>query len=110
VTCFPNQINQVFMNILVNASQAIADKGEIFVETYTRGGDIVIEIRDTGKGISEEHLERIFDPGFTTKGVGVGTGLGLSIVHQIVADHGGSVEVSSEIGKGTTFRIILPIR
>jgi signal transduction histidine kinase len=110
VKCFPNQINQVFMNILVNASQAIAEKGDIYVDTYTRSGNAVVEIRDTGKGIPNDQLERIFDPGFTTKGVGVGTGLGLSIVHQIVADHNGSIEVSSEVGKGTTFRIILPIR
>lgn len=110
ITCYPNQINQVFMNILVNASQAIEGRGEIFVDTYTQDDNVVVEIRDTGKGVPSEDLERIFDPGFTTKGSGVGTGLGLSIVYQIVQDHKGSIEVTSEVGKGTTFRIILPIQ
>lgn len=110
VTCFPNQINQVFMNILVNASQAIAGKGDIFIKTFKRDGDIVVEIRDTGRGIPKDILERIFDPGFTTKGAGVGTGLGLSIVYQIVEDHNGRVEIESKVGEGTTFRVILPIQ
>ncbi len=110
VTCFPNQVNQVFMNILVNASQAIEGKGEIFIDTYTRDDNVIVEIRDTGKGISKENLGRIFDPGFTTKGSGVGTGLGLSIVYQIIQDHNGSIEVTSDVGKGTAFRIILPIQ
>ncbi|MEJ2721915.1 MAG: PAS domain S-box protein [bacterium] len=110
VTCFPNQINQVFMNILVNASQAIPDKGDIFIKTFKRDEDIVVEIRDTGRGIPEELLEKIFDPGFTTKGAGVGTGLGLSIVYQIVEDHDGSVEIESNVGEGTTFRVVLPIQ
>jgi PAS domain S-box-containing protein len=110
VNIYPNQINQVFMNILVNASQAIEGKGEIFLKTFERDGHIVVEIRDTGKGIPQENLRRIFDPGFTTKGAGVGTGLGLSIVYQIIEDHEGDIQVESEVGKGTTIRIILPIR
>jgi len=106
--CFPNKINQVFMNILVNASQAIEDKGDIYIKTYTDDGYIVIELSDTGKGIPKEILDKIFDPGFTTKGAGVGTGLGLSIVYQIIEEHKGRIEVESELGKGTTFRIKLP--
>ena len=109
IYCYPNQINQVFMNIIVNAGQAISDKGDIFVKTYRRDDNVVVEFRDTGKGISPENLERIFDPGFTTKGVGIGTGLGLSIVYQIIHDHRGDIELESSVGKGTTIRIILPI-
>jgi signal transduction histidine kinase len=108
VDCYPNQINQVFMNILVNSSQAIEGKGDIYVKTYRRDNFTVIEIRDTGKGISKENLNKIFDPGFTTKGAGVGTGLGLAIVYQIVEDHDGKIEIESEVGKGTTVRILLP--
>ena len=109
IFCYPNQINQVFMNILVNASQAIADKGVITIKTYPQDANVVIEIADTGCGIGEETRKHIFDPGFTTKGSGVGTGLGLSIVHQIIEDHKGEIEVASEVGKGTTFKIILPV-
>ncbi len=110
ITCYPNQINQVFMNILVNAGQAIAGKGDIFIRTFEMNGKIAVEIRDTGKGIPKEYLDKIFDPGFTTKGAGVGTGLGLSIVYQIIEDHGGRVEIESKVGEGTTFRVILPIQ
>jgi len=111
VRCFPNQLNQVFMNLLVNAAQAIEDKGTITISTYVRepGGRVVVEIGDDGRGIPPEQLSRIFDPGFTTKGAGVGTGLGLSIVYQIVRDHDGEVEVESEPGRGTSFRVIIPI-
>jgi PAS domain S-box-containing protein len=110
IRCYPNQLNQVFMNLLVNASQAIEDKGTITVSTGRRDPDkVVVEISDTGTGIPAEDLARIFDPGFTTKGVGVGTGLGLSIVFQIVDDHGGEIEVDSEVGKGSSFRVVLPV-
>ncbi len=109
ISCYPNQLNQVFMNILINASHAIKKKGDIYIKTYTKDKKAVIEIKDTGKGIPKENLNRIFDPGFTTKSKGIGTGLGLSIVYQIIEDHNGSIEVESEIGKGTMFRIILPI-
>ena len=109
ISCYPNQLNQVFINILVNASQSIEDKGDIYIKTYTKDKKAVIEIKDTGKGIPKENLNRIFDPGFTSKSKGIGTGLGLSIVYQIIEDHNGSIEVESEIGKGTMFRIILPI-
>lgn len=110
VSCFPNQLNQVFMNILVNASQAIGEKGDIYIKTYTRDDYAVVEFRDTGKGIPKENLKKIFDPGFTTKGAGIGTGLGLSIVYQIIEDHRGKIEVESTVGKGTTVRIMLPVQ
>jgi signal transduction histidine kinase len=109
VTCYPNQLNQVFMNILVNAGQAIGDKGEIFVRTERLDDQVLIEIRDTGKGIAEESLDCIFDPGYTTKEGSLGTGLGLTIVKQIIERHHGRIEVDSEVGTGTTIRIILPI-
>jgi PAS domain S-box-containing protein len=109
VQCHPEQVNQVFMNLLVNAGHAIEGKGDIYIRTWLDGGRVAIEMRDTGKGISPEHKARIFDPGFTTKGVGVGTGLGLSIVHGIIDEHHGSIEVESELGQGTTFRVWLPV-
>jgi signal transduction histidine kinase len=107
--CFPGRLNQVFLNILINARQAIKGPGEISIATYREGNKAFIEISDNGSGIAPEHLARIFDPGFTTKGVGVGTGLGLSICYQIVKDHNGEIKVSSEVGKGTRFTIILPM-
>ncbi len=108
ITCYPNQLNQVFMNLLVNASHAIEGKGTIFIKTRMDGDSLVLEFRDTGIGISEDNRQRIFDPGFTTKGFGEGTGLGLSIVSGIVQNHKGQLEVESQVGKGTTFRLILP--
>ncbi len=110
IDCFPNQINQVFMNILVNASQAIEGKGDIHIRTSVKDAFAVIEISDTGKGIPGESIKKIFDPGFTTKGAGVGTGLGLSIVYQIIKDHKGDIEVESEAGKGSLFRVLLPVK
>ena len=109
LACYPGQLNQVFLNILINARQAIRGKGEITLTTYTRDDKAYIAIEDNGVGISEEDLNRVFDPGFTTKGVGVGTGLGLSICYQIVRDHRGEIKVESELGKGTTFTIVLPM-
>ncbi len=116
VDCFPNQLNQVVLNILVNAAHAIDGAGEISVSTHTapatetRPESVVIEIVDTGCGIPPEHLGRIFDPGFTTKGVGVGTGLGLAICYRIVAAHHGRIDVDSTPGRGTTVRITLPVK
>lgn len=110
IACFPNQLNQVFMNILVNASQAIEGKGTVTITTRPLGEEVLIQFADSGKGIAEKDLRRIFDPGFTTKGVGVGTGLGLAIVDQIVKDHRGRIEVQSSIGTGTVFSIYLPVR
>jgi len=109
IACFPGQLNQVFLNLLVNARQAIKGKGEITVSTYTRGRQVFIRIADNGSGISSENLSKVFDPGFTTKGVGVGTGLGLAICYKIVQDHKGEITVESELGRGTAFTVILPM-
>ena len=110
VRCHPNQINQVFMNLLVNAAQAIPDRGEIRIKTFREGDMVKVQISDTGVGIPPANLEKIFDPGFTTKGVGVGTGLGLSICFKIAEDHKGGIDVESEVGKGSSFTLRLPIR
>jgi PAS domain S-box-containing protein len=109
VDCYPGRINQAFLNILNNASQAIEQPGTITIETGQKDRSIYIKISDTGCGIPEEKLDKIFDPGFTTKGVGVGTGLGLSITYQIIQDHKGEITVESTVGKGTTFTIALPL-
>ncbi|MFA5903740.1 MAG: ATP-binding protein [Desulfobacula sp.] len=105
---FPQKLNQVFMNILVNAAQAIDQKGEVRVRTEKDGEDVVISISDTGCGIKEEHLAKIFDPFFTTKEVGKGTGLGMNIAYNIVRDHGGTINIQSTFGEGTTFTVRLP--
>ncbi len=110
VECMPSQINQVFMNLLVNAAQAIEKKGTITVRTGTSGDEVWLEVEDTGKGIDPEHINRIFDPFFTTKPVGKGTGLGLSLSYGIIQKHNGRIEVNSEVGKGSTFRVWLPVR
>jgi signal transduction histidine kinase len=109
VVCLPGQINQVFMNLLVNAAQAIESKGTITIRTGRAGDRVWVEIEDTGSGIPQENLDRIFAPFFTTKPVGKGTGLGLSISGSIVEKHHGRIEVSSTVGKGSRFRIWLPI-
>ncbi len=110
VDCYPKQLNQAFMNLLMNAGQAMEEeKGEILIKTAHQKDEVLVEIRDTGKGIPEEQLEKIFEPGFTTKGVGVGTGLGLSIVHQIIERHRGRIEVESQVGQGASFKIWLPL-
>jgi signal transduction histidine kinase len=96
------------LNLLINARQAIEGKGTITISTSTKDDRVYVEIEDTGRGIAREHLAKIFDPGFTTKGVGVGTGLGLSICYQIIQDHRGEILVESEVGKGTTFTVVLP--
>ena len=110
IRCHPSRLNQVYMNLLVNASQAIAGKGEIQLKTFATENDVVVEITDTGEGIPAETLGRVFDPGFTTKGVKVGTGLGLSIVQRILDEHDGKIEVESKVGEGSTFRVFLPLR
>jgi len=123
VECHANQLNQVFLNVLTNAAHAIDGAGTITVRTRydehgqriegstVRGGRgaVVIEISDTGCGIPAPNLKKIFDPGFTTKGVGVGTGLGLAICYRIVSDHRGTIDAQSTVGHGTTFRIVLPV-
>lgn len=109
VECLPGQINQVLMNILSNAIQAIHDKGEIFIKTWEEEPMVKISIKDTGSGMSEVTKQKIFDPFFTTKEVGKGTGLGLSISYGIIEKHKGKIEVNSEPGKGTEFIISVPI-
>ena len=110
IPCYPGQLNQVFLNMLINASQAIDNDGQISIKTSVVDEQIKITFSDTGSGIAPEHLPKLFDPFFTTKEVGKGTGLGLSISHGIVQKHGGEIQVESELGKGTTFTILLPIK
>lgn len=109
VECFPGQINQVFMNILSNAIQAIPESGTIFIKTWQHGDSVKTSMRDTGSGMPEATRKKIFDPFFTTKDVGKGTGLGLSISYGIIEKHKGKIEVNSEVGEGTEFIITLPI-
>ncbi|WP_290691290.1 ATP-binding protein [Aquabacterium sp.] len=112
VECMPSQINQVLMNLLVNAAHAMHERrGKITIRTGMASADeVFVEIADEGHGIPEEHLKRIFDPFFTTKPVGKGTGLGLSLSYGIVNKHHGHISVSSQMGVGTTFRVVLPVR
>lgn len=110
VNCYAGQLNQVWMNLLVNAAQAVRDQGEVTISTRLDGNSVAIAISDTGTGIPEGELSRIFDPFFTTKPVGEGTGLGLSISYGIVERHGGTIAVVSEVGRGTTFTVRIPIR
>ncbi|HEY6896795.1 MAG TPA: ATP-binding protein [Rhodocyclaceae bacterium] len=110
VYCNPSQINQVVLNLLVNAAQAIPDKGEISIRTGVSGDQVFIAISDTGSGIPAEVMPRLFEPFFTTKPAGKGTGLGLSIAYGIAQKHRGRIEVDSTLGKGTTFTLWLPIQ
>jgi signal transduction histidine kinase len=109
VECLLPQLNQVFMNLLVNAAHAIEERGTIKLSTGQKGGEVWISVADNGKGIAPEHLHKIFDPFFTTKPIGKGTGLGLSLSYRIVQNHQGRIEVQSEVGKGTVFCVWLPI-
>lgn len=110
IKCLPSQLNQVFMNLLVNAAQAIETQGDIDITTERAGSDAVkISFHDTGKGIPPEIIKKIFAPFFTTKPVGKGTGLGLSVSSGIIERHQGKLEVTSEVGKGSTFVITLPV-
>lgn len=111
VECLPSQINQVIMNLVLNAAQAIgAERGRIMIRTGADGDQVWIEVSDTGAGIPKDKLSRIFDPFYTTKPVGQGTGLGLSVSYGIVQKHQGRIDVQSDIGRGTTFRVVLPVR
>lgn len=107
IKCFPNMLNQVFTNILINACQAIEGKGKIIITTEYRDKKLVVKIKDNGKGIPQNQLSKIFSAGFTTKGVGVGTGLGLAICTKIIEKHKGEITVNSEIGKGSEFVITI---
>jgi PAS domain S-box-containing protein len=106
--CLPSQINQVFLNLLINAAHAIDGMGRIVVRTGYDDKAVWVEIEDNGSGIAPEHLDHIFEPFFTTKPIGKGTGLGLSIVYGIVQSHNGTIDVKSTVGKGTVFRVTLP--
>ncbi len=109
IECNPGEVNQVFMNLVVNAAQAIPDKGEIWIRTALLGDRVMVEIADSGPGVPDALRSRIFDPFFTTKEVGQGTGMGLSICAQIVQAHGGKLEVGDRPGGGASFRVILPV-
>jgi signal transduction histidine kinase len=104
----PQELQQVFLNLLLNASQAIEGQGNICVETLDEGEWATVEVTDDGCGIAPEIRERIFDPFFTTKEVGVGTGLGLGLAYNIVRSHGGEIQVISRPGEGACFRVRLP--
>jgi two-component system NtrC family sensor kinase len=110
VECHPGRLNQVFMNLLLNACQAIRGEGTIRIQTEQAGDTVIIRIRDDGEGIEPAELDKIFEPFFTTKPVGKGTGLGLSVSYAIIQQHRGSIEVSSDVGMGTEFTIRLPIK
>jgi signal transduction histidine kinase len=110
INCYAAQLNQVWMNLLVNAAQAIGDAaGEVTIATSCDGTSVTVEISDTGKGIPAENLKTIFDPFFTTKPIGEGTGLGLSISHGIIEQHGGTINAASTLNRGTSFTVVLPI-
>ncbi len=110
VKCNSQRMGQVFINLLINAVQAMDKKGVIEVKTYQKDDFLCIEITDTGQGIPPENLSKIFDAFFTTKPIGQGTGLGLSVSYEIVKKHGGDIQVQSEVGKGTKFTVILPLK
>ena len=106
----PSQLNQVLVNLVVNALQAMTDGGKLFIKTSSNGDCVSLVVEDTGVGMSEEILKKIFTPFFTTKDVGQGTGLGLPVVHGIISSHGGSIRVESKVGQGTQFEIQLPVK
>jgi len=109
VQCYPQLLNQVFMNLLVNAAQSIEERGEIRIKTRADNGYAEIKISDTGAGIPKESLSKIFDPFFTTKEVGKGTGLGLNVAYNIIEKHQGTIDVDSTVGAGTAFTIRIPV-
>jgi len=109
VVCYPAELNQVFLNLLMNADEAMDGAGTIVVATRDNHPRVRVSIEDTGRGIAADQLDKVFEPGFTTKGRGVGTGLGLAICYQIVRDHEGNISFESEAGAGTTVTIDLPV-
>ena len=109
IVCYPQQLNQVFLNLLVNAAQAMEKQGNIMVRTWCDSGNVFVSVADTGKGMPEDVQQRIFEPFFTTKETGKGTGLGLSISADIVRKHGGEIKVESQIDQGTVFTVRLPM-
>ena len=109
VRCQPNRLNQVWMNLLLNAIQATPEGGRVTIRTRSTDAVVFVEVSDTGSGIAPEHVDHIFEPGFTTKSGRVSMGLGLAIVREIVQQHGGKIAVSSEPGMGTQFAVELPV-
>ena len=109
INCFPSDLNQVFMNLILNGIEAIANEGEIRIRTWQEAGMVVVSIHDSGRGIPPQDIDRIFEPGFTTKGGGVGTGMGLPISQKIIERHGGKIQAESEFGKGSIFTLQLPV-
>ena len=109
IHCSPSQINQVFLNLITNAADAIDDQGEVLIRSWTENDQVSVSIADTGCGIPDDVMDKIRDPFFTTKSVGKGTGLGLSIVDRIIESHGGELKIESEVGKGTVITVTLPI-
>jgi two-component system NtrC family sensor kinase len=110
IICNPQQLNQVFLNLLVNAAQSMDKQGVITVKTWAEPGCVLVSVSDTGKGMTEDVMKRVFEPFFTTKPAGKGTGLGLPISADIVHKHHGEITVESEPGKGTTFTVRLPVK
>ena len=111
ILCAPSQINQVFLNLVTNATQAMeAGNGTLTLTTRSDGNGVAVEVADNGKGIAPEVLPKIFDPFFSTKEIGKGTGLGLSISYKIVQQHGGRITVESQVGVGTKFTVWLPLK
>lgn len=108
IKCYPNMLNQVFMNILINACQSVKKEGKITITTKFEDKNLIVKIRDTGQGIKQDQLDKIFAAGYTTKGVGIGTGLGLAISEKIIQKHSGKIEVNSELGVGSEFVITIP--
>ncbi len=109
VECLSGEINQVFLNLLLNAVQAIEERGGITIKTYGEAGRVCIQIGDTGSGMAAGNLNRLFDPFFTIKEPGKGTGLGLYVAYNVVRKHGGMISVESTLGEGTVFTVTLPV-
>jgi two-component system NtrC family sensor kinase len=109
IECFPGQLNQVWMNILANAVQAMPNGGMVTITTHADGDAIRVEIKDTGAGMTPEVKARLFEAFFTTKDIGQGTGLGMSISASIIEKHHGKIDVESEVGKGSVFTVTLPV-
>jgi signal transduction histidine kinase len=109
VECLPNELNQVFMNLILNAATAMNGRGTLTISTARDGDNVVLSFRDDGKGIAAADLKRIFDPGYTQWDLGVGTGLGLSTCQRIVSRHGGRIDVDSSPGVGSTFHVRIRI-
>ena len=109
VTCNPRQLNQVFYNLLLNALQAVASGGEIRISTAAGDGEVHVVVWDDGVGIPAAAMNRVFDPGFTTRGVGVGAGLGLATCYSIINEHGGRIAITSDVGRGTEVSLAVPV-